>query len=138
MSQKIWLGGIYLKDEGGYDIVLRALGHYEKRLKKIGQSPELKDAPTFAQVVKYEASKTGPQIQKVVEKIKNALDDPSLLKDMEVEIPLIEKALVCYRSDIQKAQNGSEFYLGFIQDIEVAKSDLEEIDDALSKITKYT
>ena len=44
MSEKLWLGGIYLKEEGGYEIILRSLNHYKKRLQTIGASPELKEA----------------------------------------------------------------------------------------------
>ena len=44
MSEKIWLGGIYLKDEGGYEIILRSLIHYKKRLMTIDKSPEIKDS----------------------------------------------------------------------------------------------
>ena len=39
----VWLGGIFLKNEGGYEIVLRSLAHYKKRLRSIGESPELKE-----------------------------------------------------------------------------------------------
>jgi len=35
MSEKIWIGGIYLKDEGGYEIVLKSLQHYKKRLRSM-------------------------------------------------------------------------------------------------------
>ncbi len=34
--------GVYLKDEGGYEIVLKSLNHYKKRLRTIGNSPELR------------------------------------------------------------------------------------------------
>jgi len=43
MSEKSWTGGIYLKEEGGYEILLKSLTHYEKRLKTIHLSPELKE-----------------------------------------------------------------------------------------------
>ena len=33
MSEKLWIGGIYLKEEGGYQIILRSLNHYKKRLQ---------------------------------------------------------------------------------------------------------
>ena len=29
----VWMGGIFLKDEGGYEIVLKSLTHYKKRLQ---------------------------------------------------------------------------------------------------------
>ena len=40
MSKKLWLGGIYLKEEGGYEIILVSLIHYKKRLQTIHESPE--------------------------------------------------------------------------------------------------
>ena len=42
MSKKIWIGGIYLKEEGGYKIILKSLIHYKKRLQTIHQSQEYK------------------------------------------------------------------------------------------------
>ena len=44
MADKVWLGGIFLKDEGGYEIILKSFAHYKKRLQTIGSSPELKEA----------------------------------------------------------------------------------------------
>ena len=61
MTEKTWLGGIYLKEEGGYEIILRALNHYKKRLRTISSSPELSEAPMFVQVVEQEAMKTFPK-----------------------------------------------------------------------------
>ena len=44
MAEKMWLGGIYFKDEGGYEIVIKSLNHYKNRLKTLNASPELKEA----------------------------------------------------------------------------------------------
>jgi hypothetical protein len=98
----VWLGGIYLKEEGGYEVVLRALTHYRKRLKSIGRSPELRNAAMFAQIVQQEAMKTGPLIDPTIDKIKKALESPEVLNKLQADIPLFEKALSCYYSDIQK------------------------------------
>ena len=58
MSEKIWLGGIYLKEEGGYDIILRSLNHYKKRLMTVDKSPEIKDsAAMFGGILKQAAMK---------------------------------------------------------------------------------
>ena len=63
MVDKIWLGGIFLKNEGGYEIVLKSLSHYKKRLQTIGNSPELKEAAAmFAPVLQQQAVKTIPKI----------------------------------------------------------------------------
>jgi hypothetical protein len=139
MSQKVWLGRIYLKEEGGYEVVLRALNHYKKRLRMIGRSPELKDAAMFAQIVQQEAMKTGPLIDKAINKIKNGLENPDALNDLQSDIPLFEKALNCYQSDIQKAKNNSDkFYLELISDTQTATADLEKIKIALSKVSEFS
>lgn len=139
MSQKAWLGGIYLKEEGGYEIVLRALNHYKKRLKSIGRSPELQGAAMFAQVVQQEAKKTGPLVDQTINKIKNGLENPDSLNELQADIPVFEKALGCYQSDIQKAQSESDaFYSELIPDLKVALSDLQKIKTALSRLSEFS
>jgi len=135
----VWLGGLYLKEEGGYDIVLRALNHYKKRLKSIGHSPELRDASMFAQIVQQEAMKTGPLIEPTINKIKNGLEDPTVLNELQSDIPLFEKALNCYYSDIQKAKtNSDKFYSELVPDSNVAASNLVKIKIALAKISQFS
>lgn len=136
MSQ-IWLGRIYLKEEGGYEIILRALGHYRKRLKSIGKSPELKDAPMFATIVISEASKTGPQIDPAISKIKNALEHPETLPELQADVPLYEKALNCYESDIKRAQN-EKFYSDLLSGNDYVLSDYSNIKTALEKIRQFS
>ena len=134
MSQ-VWAGGIYLKEEGGYEIVLRSLNHYRKRLKSIGRSPELTNAPMFAQIVIQEANKTGPLIDPAISRINNALGNPETLSDLQSDVPLYERALTCYQSDIQKAQDGTdEFYTKLISDNAMAMTDYQNIATALEKI----
>ncbi len=139
MSQKVWLGGIYLKEEGGYEVVLRALTHYRKRLKSLGRSPELRDAAMFAQIVQQEAMKTGPLIDPAIDKIKKALESPEVLNKLQADIPLFEKALNCYFSDIQKAKSNSDkFYSELIPDINVTESDLAKIKIALARLSEFS
>ncbi|TBR12018.1 MAG: hypothetical protein EPO62_00795 [Candidatus Nitrosotenuis sp.] len=138
MSQ-VWIGGIYLKDEGGYEIILRSLNHYKKRLKSIGRSPELTNAPMFAQIVLQEANKTGPMIDPAISKINNALGRPETIVDLQADVPLYERALMCYHSDIQKAQNGTdEFYSKLISDNAMAVTDYPNIATALEKIKQIS
>lgn len=76
MSDKIWMGRIYLKDEGGYEIVLKSLNHYKKRPRTIGNSPELKNsAVMFASILQQEAMKTIPRIDDMIKKIQEGLSD---------------------------------------------------------------
>ncbi len=133
MPHGIWLGGIYLKEEGGYELVLRALYHYKKRLRNIRRSPEIKDAPMFAQLVEGEAMKTYPMIDKVISKIGEGLQDPQILQSLQSDVPLIEKSLNCYEADIKKLGSNS-FYAELISDKDLASSDLQSIRSALKRI----
>ena len=139
MSDKIWLGGIYLKDEGGYEIILRALIHYKKRLMTIDKSPEIKDsAAMFGGILMLAAKKAMPKIDEVIQKIQRGLPDAQSVNTLKENIPFLEKALTSYETDIQKAQDtGNEYYLNLIGDLASVKNDLELIKIAKSKIRQF-
>ena len=140
MGEKVWMGAIFLKDEGGYEIVLKSLEHYRKRLRTLSKSPELKDsAAMFASVLNQQAMKTVPKIDEIVEKIKNSINDIQAVKELSDEIPFFEKALMCYESDIDKAQNtGHEYFVELVGDLAAAKNDVDTIKTALKKIKEYS
>lgn len=139
MSEKIWLGGIYLKDEGGYDIILRSLNHYKKRLMTIDKSPEIKDsAAMFGGILKQAAMKTIHQIDEITQKIQNSLSEPQSITTLNENIAFLEKALTSYETDITKAQDtGHEYYLNLIGNLPQVKNDLELIKIAKSKIRQF-
>ena len=140
MSEKIWMGAIYLKDEGGYDIILKSLRHYKNRLKTISDSPELKDsAAMFASVLSQQARKIIPKIDETIQKIEDGLKDTQLISKLSEDVSFLEKALVCYESDIHKAQDtGHEFFVKLVGDMEKGKNDLDSIKIALDKIKQYS
>ena len=139
MSDKTWIGAIYLKDEGGYEIVLKSLRHYKNRLKTMGNSPELKSAATFAPVLMQQAMKTIPIINETVQKIQNSLEDIQSVNKISDDVPFLEKALTCYEADIHKAENtGHEYFLKLVGDMTEAKNDLISIKIALEKIKQYS
>jgi len=139
MSDKIWLGGIYLKDEGGYEIILRALIHYKKRLMTVDKSPEIKDsAAMFGGILILAAKKAMPKIDETIQKIQQGLPDAQSVNTLKENIPILEKALTSYETDIQKAQDtGHEYYLNLIGDLPSVKNDLELIKIAKSKINQF-
>jgi hypothetical protein len=139
LSDKVWLGGIYLKDEGGYEIILRSLIHYKKRLMTVDQSPEIKDsAAMFGGILKQAAIKTIPKIDEIIQKIQNNLPEIQLLDTLKENLPFLQKALASYEADIQKAQDtGHEYYLNLLGDLALVKNDLELIKIAKSKITQF-
>ena len=140
MPEKIWIGAIYLKDEGGYEIVLKSLRHYKNRLKTIGNSPELKNAAgMFASVLNQQAMKTIPKIDEVIQKIQDNLEDAQSNSNLNDDVPFLEKALLCYEADIHKAQDiGHEYFVKLVGDMVEARNDLETIKIALDKIKQYS
>tara|TARA_B100001146_G_C16109020_1_gene402771 strand:- start:1 stop:426 length:426 start_codon:yes stop_codon:yes gene_type:complete len=140
MTDKIWLGGIFLKNEGGYEIILKAFRHYKKRLQTMGNSPELKEAAAmFAPVLQQQAVKIIPRIDETVTKIQNVLSDVIPINSLEDDIQLMQRALECYQSDIEKAENtGNEYFLKLLDDLLTAKKDSADIAKAINKINQFS
>lgn len=140
MTEKLWIGVIYLKDEGGYKIVLKSLKHYRNRLKTFSHSPEIKDAAgMFASVLNQQAVKTIPKIEEMLKKIQDSLVDIKLMSELSKDISFLEKALTCYETDINKAHNtGDEYFMNLIGDMQEAKKDQEMIKIALDKIKQFS
>ena len=140
MVDKIWIGGIFLKNEGGYEIVLKSLSHYKKRLQTIGNSPELKEAAAmFAPVLQQQAVKIVPQIDVTVSKIQDALSDSIPVDSLADDVPLMQRALECYQSDIEKAETtGHEYFQKLLGDITRAKQDSTIIAQAIDKIKQVS
>ena len=140
MSKKLWIGGIYLKEEGGYEIILKSLIHYKKRLQTIHASPELKEAAAmFAPVLQSQAKKRIPMIDETKEKIEQILLNSIPMKSLEQNLEVLEKALECRKADIEKAENtGAEYFIKLLGDIQEARKDLEPIKIGLVKIKQYS
>ena len=140
MTEKIWFGGIYVKDEGGYEIILKSLNHYKTRLKTLNDSPELKEsAAMFASVLNQQARKIVPKINEVIEKIYSALNNIEDMNALEEEKRFLEKALSCYESDIHKAEDtGHEYFVKLVGDMEQGRKDLKTIKTALEKINYFS
>ena len=135
-----WIGGIFLKDEGGYEIVLRSLAHYKKRLRTISESPELKEAAAmFAQILVSQAQKRYPMVIEAQKKIEQVLQNSIPAQSLEQDLDTLQKALECRQSDIVKAQDtGREYFMKLLGDLQEAQKDLEPIKNALVKIKQYS
>ena len=140
MVKRTWIGGIYLKEEGGYEIILKSLIHYKKRLQTIHQSPELKEAAAmFAPILQSTARKKIPVIDEVKEKIDQCLLNLIPVQSLEQNLEILQKALECRKADIEKAENtGAEYFIKLLGDVHKARNDLEEIEKALIKINQYS
>ena len=140
MAEKIWIGSIYLKEEGGYEIIIKSLKHYKKRLQTLGNSPELKEsAAMFASVLNQQAAKTVPIIDETIKKIESNLKDIKSTNRLSEDISFLEKALSCYEADIQRAEEiRHEYFIKLVGNLEEAKKDLPTIKTAIEKIKQYS
>ena len=129
MSEKSWIGGIYLKEEGGYQIILKSLVHYKKRLQTIHASPELKEAAAmFAPVLQSQAKKRIPIIEEVKEKTEQSLLNIISVQSLEQDLEILVKALECRQADIKKAEDtGAEYFIKLLGNMQEASKDLESI-----------
>ena len=140
MSEKVWIGGIYLKEEGGYKIIIKSLTHYKKRLQTIHASPEVKQAAAmFAPVLQSQAKKRIPMIENAKTDIEKFLVDSKIIEPLQQDLEIIEKALECRKSDIEKAETTSdEYFLKLVENLDESKKDLPQIENALKKIKLYS
>jgi len=137
MSARTWLGGIYLR-EGGHGIVLRALDHYRRRVANVGSDPQIRDVPSLRMLVVEEGKKTAEKVPLVIKIINAGLDNPKLIEQVEFEVPLIEKALNCYKADIEKIVNTmEERYTYLFDEPKNLQDDLPLIKEALVKIKQF-
>ena len=135
MSEKNWIGGVFIQN-GGYEIILKSLNHYKKRLRNIAKSPELKDSGAmFGSILEQEAMKTYPKVEEAIARLEDCLSEKQPIESLRDDVRFFEKSLTCYESDIQKAQNtGHEYYVKLVGDLPKIKDDLPLIKEAKSKI----
>ncbi len=138
-NNRIWLGATYVKWEGGYEILIKSLLHYKKRLRTIGRSPELRNsAAMFASILDQQARKTIPTIDDTIERIYDGLADDRLMAGLACDVPFMDKALVCYDADIGKAEDtGSEYFVSLVGDMATAREDRARIAEARKQISTF-
>ena len=90
----------------------------------------------FATIIEQEAIKAFQGADSLILKINEALLKPEMLQTLESELPLMQKAMECYFSDIQKVGSDS-FYSELILDKMTALQDLKSIQDSLQKLGAY-
>ena len=93
----------------------------------------------FAPVLQSQAKKRIPMIENVKEKIEKFLLNLSTCESLEEDLEIVQKALECRKSDIEKAENTpDEYFIKLLGDAQESKKDLEPIENALTKIKEYS
>ncbi len=139
MPEKVWIGSIFIKDEGGFEIIMRALNHYNRRLRRISESPEIADAgAALGSILQSESMRTAPLLRPIADRLRAGLSDASALAALEGDMEIIERAMVCYRSDSQKAVDGAhKYYTRLAEGNEHYRQDLSILDDCIRRMKKY-
>ena len=79
------------------------------------------------------------QLRELIQKVQTNIDDIQKVNNLKEDIPLFEKSLLCYESDINKARDtGHEYFLKLIENVEESSKDLETIKIALEKIKEFS
>jgi len=139
MPEKTWVGSIFIKDEGGFDIIMRALNHYNRRLHRISESPEIADAGAmFGSILQSESARTAPRLKPVADRLRAGLADASSLAALEDDVEIMERAMICYKSDAQKAaDNVHEYYAKLVEGNEHYRGDIGALDGCIRKLKRY-
>ncbi len=139
MAEKTWLGSIFIKNEGGFEIIMRALNHYNRRLHRISDSPEIADTGAmFGSILQSEATKNTPKLKPIANRLRTSLTDTSTLSELEKDTEIIEKAMICYKADIIKAVDDADvYYTRLLEGNSDFKSDLPKIDDSIKRLKQY-
>ena len=105
-----WIGGLFVRHEGGFELLMRALNHYNRRLRRISESPELGSAGAMlASVLESESAKTAPKLKELAARLRASLTDGEALASLEGDLDLAGRALSCYASDLRRAASGDRF-----------------------------
>ncbi len=123
------MGSIFLRDRGGYAVVLRSLVHYKKRLRTIDSAPGLAGAPMFLPIIRQEAIKTYPLAERAAGEILRSLADPARMRLLENELPLFQRALESYRSDLLRMQASGD---------DTMAGEIGAIDEAIREMWRYS
>lgn len=134
---RCWYGAEFLTGGDGYRIVLESLTHYTKRLRDIENSPELRNAGTFAMVIRQAAIKRYPQVVDTAKRLCEFLDKTENADVLIPQIDVMVLALECYKADIERAQQGSKYYKQLVGEQSLEWVQIQNILDARLAINRF-
>ena len=137
MTDQAWIGGIYLKEDGGYEIVIRALRHYLKVLRNIATSPGVSDSPAIAQLLQQEANRTGPRVLGVGKSLKVGLTDPAALAAVGEDLEYVRRALDAYAAGVRRAADGDPYYAELVEPAFQNDDEIRRTEEAKVRVAEY-
>ena len=74
-----------------------------------------------------------------VPSVQNFLSDEMPVGSLADDAQFLQRALECYQSDIEKAENtGHEYFIKLLGDLPAAKKDTPNITQAIDKISQFS
>lgn len=133
--QGAWLGGLFIRHEGGFEVLMRALNHYNRRLRRISESPEVAAAGAmFASVLQSESARTAPQLKDLAARLRASLTDDGRLASLEGDVDLAVRAMSCYASDLRRAASGDRFCSSLVGE---ARDEPGAVESAMARLREY-
>ena len=136
---KTWIGSIFIRDEGGFEIIMRALNHYNRRLHRITRTPEIADAgATLGSILQSESIRTASRLKPIANRLREGLADPAVLATLHDDMETVKKAMLCYKADCQKAADGISYYTDMLKDNTHVQEDMAVVDAAIGRLEEYS
>lgn len=134
---RCWRGAEYLVAGDGYLIVLVSLEHYTKRLRSMGEDPQLGGAGMFAMTIQQAAAKRLPIASRTLNGVRGFLAGTEKAATLADDVPTMVSALECYEADIRRALGGSEYHERMVGRLDAAGYRMRAIGEAKSEIGRF-
>lgn len=134
---KYWYGAESLIGSDIYRTILASLNHYARRLRDIENSPDMRNAGTFAMIIRQAAIKRYPQVVDTTKRLCDFLDKTGNADILLPRIDTMILALECYRTDMERAQQGSKYYRNLIGEQNLDRVQIQNILDAKMAINRF-
>ena len=122
-----WVGAVYLLSGDGYRTVLESLRVYGIRLRKLRSGGNVQAGGMFGSIIGQAAAKREPEVRRATENVLMFLAGMRSPSDLVPDIPVMNSALDCYRSELD----------GIVEDAG-AKIGTAAIDEAKRNINEFT
>ena len=92
----------------------------------------------FGSVLESEAIKTVSKLKEIAGRLRTGLVDASVLASIEEDLDIIEKAMICYESDAQKASEKIHEYYNRLLDVNPHyTNDIDILKDCITRLKRY-
>ena len=117
----------------------RTAGRQDSAHRLLSSCASKDSAAMFGSILVAQAKKNIPEVEKTIAKINDCLNEKSPMSSLLDDLPLIEKSLMCFESDYQKAmETKNDYFINLIGNLDSAKIEIEKIPHALNKLKSFS